>query len=313
MSIFSAVGIEGSIDYEARVEAVLKRLESNPVGEVILGGIRATKKDVTVQPYIADSNDRCNAAASAKSPRDAAPDGVRGGQKGAPWYVGDSRNPDRQQPWKAGRGTGRGSDAIIKYSPDALEHSSCVKSGPGSRSDEVLLHELVHALRMTQGKLNSYPTDTSDGMHEYDSEEEFLAIAVTNVYISSKGAHELLRHHHRGHRHPVVPCRLQQDVLGRHGRAPHPVAEAAAGPLEHQAVDVAAAGRRRDEGPRLPRRATREPSQLLHRHRSELRLEGRLQRLGETCGGTGSVHPGRRYPHGGLPAWLHLCSGSPRP
>jgi hypothetical protein len=47
--------------------------------------------------------------------------------------------------------------------------------------DEILLHEMVHALRDMQGLTNPVPTTT-----RYKNEEEFLAIVIANVYVSVK-------------------------------------------------------------------------------------------------------------------------------
>src|SRR5262249_15888945 len=63
-------------------------------------------------------------------------------------------------------------------------------------ADEVLFHEMIHALRSIQGVRNDVPTE--DTVRDYDTEEEFLAIVATNVYISAKGGLKLRADHH-GH------------------------------------------------------------------------------------------------------------------
>jgi hypothetical protein len=62
--------------------------------------------------------------------------------------------------------------------------------------DESLVHELVHAFRDAQGKHNPVPTKN----RRYDTVEEFLAVVITNVYISSKGDHWLRADHWHYHR-----------------------------------------------------------------------------------------------------------------
>src|SRR5262249_561432 len=148
--------------YEDAVKAVLDEIAGNYLGPVILGGIIATKKDVVIVPYDAGkaaNSGHCNAIASADNARDSAPEGVKGGEKYAGWFVGkmDNRNtPDKderylQHEWKDGTGTGKGSTVHIYFTPGASGGSSCGGDGVyGSLEDEVLFHEMVHALRMTQ-------------------------------------------------------------------------------------------------------------------------------------------------------------------
>jgi hypothetical protein len=112
-----------------------------------------------------------------------------------------TRDDERYNPVKSGKGTGAGSDAIVSYDTDTYLKKNCDKDGPGTNLDEVLLHEMVHALRIMQGKRNCVPTDDQF----YDNDEDFLAITVVNVYMSSKGA-SLLRANHHGH-DPLRPPR----------------------------------------------------------------------------------------------------------
>jgi hypothetical protein len=75
-------------------------------------------------------------------------------------------------------GTGQGSDSTVHYTPVPKGTAS---SGPGSLSDEILLHELVHAGRQVKGIQNF------EAIHNgAQNEEEYLAIIVTNVYLSEK-------------------------------------------------------------------------------------------------------------------------------
>jgi hypothetical protein len=79
----------------------------------------------------------------------------------------------------ADKGTGEGSSVEIGFDPDNYSEA-CIKRGPGSQPDVVLLHEMVHALRMMQGQYNKVPTKNAF----YDDEEEFVAIVIANVYLS---------------------------------------------------------------------------------------------------------------------------------
>jgi hypothetical protein len=75
----------------------------------------------------------------------------------------------------------------VTYSPiSCAEYPGCHTGQVAARRpDEVLLHELVHALRLLQvrqeGRMFS-----GVGRWSYGNQEEFLAILVTNIYISEK-------------------------------------------------------------------------------------------------------------------------------
>ena len=76
------------------------------------------------------------------------------------------------------RGTGTGSAVdIFFWAADPLGFR-----GHTYTEDEVLLHELVHALRMVSGV--EYGRSVTGG---YGNQEEFLAVLVTNMYRSNKG------------------------------------------------------------------------------------------------------------------------------
>jgi hypothetical protein len=75
-------------------------------------------------------------------------------------------------------GTGRGSDALINFTAGKFKKSH----DPGSRPDEILFHEMVHASRGMRGQLDLVPVDAG-----YDQEEDYLAIVLTNIYMSDKG------------------------------------------------------------------------------------------------------------------------------
>ncbi|MGI8570197.1 MAG: hypothetical protein ACR2KT_14645 [Methylocella sp.] len=119
----------------------------------------------------------------------------------ARWYAGHdddpvTRNIDERFTLVRGRGTGTGSDVTIYFTPDIYGKSGCDGGVYGSLADEVLFHEMVHALRQIQGKYNAIPT--GDSFSGYKNEEEFLAVVATNVYISAKGSTQL-RADHTGH------------------------------------------------------------------------------------------------------------------
>lgn len=85
------------------------------------------------------------------------------------------------------RGSGHGSDTAIWFTPqDYIKTCSL----PGGRPDEVLLHEMVHALRMELGLNMCLAMDD-----DFDTVEEFYAILIANIYRSECGYRDLRANH----------------------------------------------------------------------------------------------------------------------
>ena len=120
-------------------------------------------------------------------------------------------DPDRAKPWQGmrddkgnfvGSGTGtrtgaggtteHGDDVFVELSPEAFVKGSPSRPpGPGMDPDEVLFHELVHATRELAGVVYFMPVDKN-----YDNEEEYLAIMLSNIYIRNKNKGAQLRADH---------------------------------------------------------------------------------------------------------------------
>ncbi len=83
-------------------------------------------------------------------------------------------------------GAGSGSDAQVFFSPERLR-----SQGPGMNPDEILFHEMVHAIRATQG----VSTTGFKMSNDYDNQEEFTAVVVTNIYLSEKKQTALRANH----------------------------------------------------------------------------------------------------------------------
>jgi hypothetical protein len=194
----------GTGDYAVSIDALIKTIGANEVGKVLFRGIEsAAKKEVlTIRPYTRGNAaiGVCNAVTSAHDPYAAYPQGVRPEPnakapaiRGA--FVGREDNlgtpeDERYDQQPAGFiGTGVGSGSDLEFSPESWgpSRSSCYQGEYGSLPDEVLFHEMIHALRNLQGRRNPWPTEDKD----YGNEEEFLAIVATNVYISAKGGTQL--------------------------------------------------------------------------------------------------------------------------
>lgn len=95
----------------------------------------------------------------------------------------------RDQPVQASgaRGTGRGTSVILGLQIELGAGARCRFTGP---PDAVLLHELVHAIRSITG------TQQYIKMRSYTRFEEFVAVTITNVYLSE--IHQPLREGHDG-------------------------------------------------------------------------------------------------------------------
>jgi hypothetical protein len=91
-------------------------------------------------------------------------------------------------PKKTFRGTGTGSEVMLFLTPP----KATPLFGPGTQKDAALLHEIVHAVRITHGLFHQVP------MAVYDDLEEFYAVTLANMYISAKYPGAPLRGDHKG-------------------------------------------------------------------------------------------------------------------
>lgn len=127
---------------------------------------------------------------------------AHGGVEIVPWNTQDAKqfgvcNATGNQPgedWpemRAGFFTIPGR-ATVHFSPDTWMTGSCA-SGPGSKPDEILLHELVHSARFTGRDFNQ--KTLTGAMSGYGDEEEYFAVLVTNIYTSEAGGTNLRADH----------------------------------------------------------------------------------------------------------------------
>lgn len=179
--------------YTRDVKAVLKPISENPAGAALLKAIAGANKNkgkiIRISPYRQDRVDedaglygKCNAHTEPDDP-DAAH------TEGKPYYLSKSDDPktkkDERYDISESKGTERGSNTGIHFTPDMWGASApCSRGVFGAMPDEVLFHELVHALRDLEAHDDAVPT-TGD-LLGYRNEEEYLAIVVTNVYMSAK-------------------------------------------------------------------------------------------------------------------------------
>jgi hypothetical protein len=202
----------GNYDYNNEIEKFLKQIEGNysthkspnPVGSLLLSAIRASPKDLMLVPmasYGGKGETQCRAIEEPKDKLKAAPKGMGGKDRTdlrEKLYSGRQDDPDTDDderyttlgPDKVAEGGG--SDATVYFTPSEWGGAKSPCSRPGSTpADEVLFHEMVHALRDMQGLSNPVPTVNTS----YLNEEEFLAIVVANVYVSAKGGTKFRANH----------------------------------------------------------------------------------------------------------------------
>jgi hypothetical protein len=193
----------GSPEYVGKVNFLIAKIQKNPVGQIVLGAI---VRQVYVHPVEYHYNrasktwehaDSCQAIASAHD-RDAAnlvlkkPGEPGYDERRDKYYLGNAFN--RFGTHKDRTPTGMGSSSAVFFTPG--EGGKCTDHH-GKPSvidlDATLFHELVHSLRMSLGIISAVPTRTN----QFVNEEEFLAIEMTNVYLSARdGKRAKLNHSH---------------------------------------------------------------------------------------------------------------------
>ena len=153
------------------VRSWLAQIKQWATGRALLAEIRSSEAmDVRIVPYRGKGR-----AAYANAEDDVAAT--------ARWRLVD--------PFKFGdlrTGTGVGSDSLVEFTPEAFLGPDM--SLPGQAPDEVLFHELVHASRVMKGVFRGGFVNK-----EYDDYEEYLAIALANIYLSEKGQYVLKGDH----------------------------------------------------------------------------------------------------------------------
>jgi len=98
---------------------------------------------------------------------------------------------------------GARAQAEIRFSPHRFipgGYCSVHNGSAATLSHEILLHELVHALRMITHKRPHKPPQLHQALLRYDNKEEFYAVLITNIFISdpTNGYKSGLREGHTG-------------------------------------------------------------------------------------------------------------------
>jgi hypothetical protein len=175
--------------FERAVFDLLRQIDQRKVGQLILEAIRRTSITTPAgqarpgEVRIVPAESLCESVADAAVGAGATPRGQAeiGCESGRPTGV---------------VGTGQGSDVNLPFRVNrvAADGEVCApEGGAGLDPDAALLHELVHALRALRGVLLCVPTQEA-----FDNLEEFIAIAVVNVYLAEPPRPRPLRQHHQG-------------------------------------------------------------------------------------------------------------------
>jgi hypothetical protein len=176
--------------YEHAVLPQLQRIHRSHTGQAVFHEfITRSNHRMTIIPY---EQPLLNAFAAAKNLQTATPKG-QVERSGADGHVLLNA---QGQPLV---GAGGGSDSDISFTPSMFtKFCNQQKKGhkAGAHPDEVLFHEMVHAVRQMRGLLNPLPLGFL-----YDTEEEFYAILLANIYASETGRAIDLRSDHHGFEH----------------------------------------------------------------------------------------------------------------
>jgi hypothetical protein len=171
-------------DYEMAVAHQLNRLITKYTSYWVLReiGQARSKRAIIMPPDLAAKYFSTDEGNSSTNPVD---DNFRDAQKrGA--SATTCGIPETRKEREANTATGYGSDTIVSYDPRnyaTFGRDGLGAQGPGSAPDEILLHELVHAMRDVNGQ-----GDRCFGCPQgYKSYEEFVAVVITNVYSSEGG------------------------------------------------------------------------------------------------------------------------------
>jgi hypothetical protein len=176
--------------HQKGVVALLDQIVSTKSGQALLTEVSSTRFSVYVMPYYQyyrtmPGQDFFNSVTRPIMPGEklshisdgTAPNFEDATEKGAPL------RDDNSQPMSGPRGTGKGANVALFFSAEIWETNDKPK-GAGFKSDEILFHELVHVTRMFRGHMTSAPVE---GPANFGNIEEYLATAITNIYISEKG------------------------------------------------------------------------------------------------------------------------------
>jgi hypothetical protein len=187
-------GVRAAADQESGVLTLLDTINGTQSGRDLFSQIedrcKRFDKSLAIVPFSIADREKHGIVNSFPAPES----WLAATRKGQPIFRGGEDNKSTPQDERfitSGTGKGGGTSVSLHFDPFVPYWGE----GPiGSDPDEVLFHEMVHALRMLQGELEAVPTGTEDS--PYNNLEEFLAVLMANIYISEKDPKAQLRGSH---------------------------------------------------------------------------------------------------------------------
>jgi len=186
--IIDGRGLGGNLPaqtYEKQVLTLLRRIRATLTGRALFRELRRHRQHIVrIRPSETDKD----VGPHRNEARSRAKDWQRAMARNQPMLYSDG------SPWAGNvTGTGRGSDTTVFFTPSGYGYPLtvlksdqaviakflCEMQLAGAQADEVLFHELVHAMRQIRGLI--YLGIPRDG---FQNEEEFIAILLTNIYSS---------------------------------------------------------------------------------------------------------------------------------
>jgi hypothetical protein len=165
-------------NWEKSVDNIITSLSKKHASWAVMKALSDSGHTVTIVP---NPVVECNSTTIPKSAQDAARKGVEA-EHCSKAVKGDNA------------GTGQGTNSKIVFSPGPFaKNGMCAVDGAGRDADEILFHELAHAMRYATGQRKSC-FQTPFGYTDY---EEFVAVLLTNVYSSETS--RPLRKDHSGY------------------------------------------------------------------------------------------------------------------
>jgi hypothetical protein len=171
-------------NWEKSVDSIITSLSKKHTSWAVMKALSDSGHTLTIEP---NPVVECNATTFPKSAQDAARAGAEA-EHCSKAVKGDNA------------GTGKGTNSKIVFSPGPFAKSGmCSVTGAGRDADEILFHEITHAMRYAVGQRNACFA-TPFGYADY---EEFVAVLFTNVY-SSETSRSLRKDHSGYEKMPVT-------------------------------------------------------------------------------------------------------------
>lgn len=187
----SFLGSPASARFESEVSGTFNTVKLNRVGALL---VLELKRKLRIQPE--ESLIQLGVSPTI-GPQTLVEDSVAAGVKGRQIYSCSNARPVLDDARHPLLGDGQGSDATIFFSPahyptSGLAYHQKRPIPAGWRRDELLFHEMVHAVRAMAAVRNC--TIAAPG---FDNKEEVWSIMTTNIYSSAWN--RPLRRNHHGH------------------------------------------------------------------------------------------------------------------